>query len=96
MQAVPFGMSNVRLGPGAFSTAAEANRRYLKTLPPTACSIPFRLTANAHQKPTGQFLQRSLALIVGEKQLTAQIISKGFSHRCVRRRVSPNTVYIIY
>jgi hypothetical protein len=34
-------------------------------------------------------------LIVGEKQFTAQIISKGFSHVCVRRRVSPITVYTI-
>ena len=52
--------------------------------------------ANAHQKTTGQFLQRSLTLIVGEKQFTAQIISKGFPHICVRRRVSPMTVYTIY
>src|SRR5215472_15105730 len=34
LQAVPFRMSNVRLRPGPFSTAAKANRRYLKTLPP--------------------------------------------------------------
>ncbi len=31
-QAVPFPMKNVRLRPGKFSAAAEANRRYLKTL----------------------------------------------------------------
>ncbi len=29
-QAVPFPMNNVRLGPGPFRAAAEANRRYLK------------------------------------------------------------------
>ena len=45
LQAVPFGMSNVRLGPGAFSAAAEANRRYLKTLPPDRLLHTFRLTA---------------------------------------------------
>jgi hypothetical protein len=33
-QAIPFPMKNVRLRPGAFSATAEANRRYLKTLPP--------------------------------------------------------------
>jgi DUF1680 family protein len=38
-------MSNVRLGPGAFSAAAEANRRYLKTLPPDRLLHTFRLTA---------------------------------------------------
>jgi hypothetical protein len=47
------------------------------------------------QKPIGKFSKRSLALIVGEKQLTAQIISKGFPHICVRRRVSPKQVYTI-
>ena len=45
LQAVPFPMSNVRLGPGAFSTAAEANRRYLKTLPPDRLLHTFRVTA---------------------------------------------------
>ena len=45
MRAVPFGMKNVRLGPGAFSTAAEANRRYLKTLPLDHLLHTFRLTA---------------------------------------------------
>src|SRR5208282_1600987 len=32
LAAVPFPMRNVRLGPGPFSAAAEANRRYLQTL----------------------------------------------------------------
>jgi hypothetical protein len=35
-------------------------------------------------------------LIVGQQKLTAQIIPKGFPHIRVRRRVSPNTVYINY
>ena len=45
VKAVPFPMKNVRLGPGAFRTAAEANRRYLKTLPPDRLLHTFRLTA---------------------------------------------------
>ncbi len=45
LQAVPFPMSNVRLGPGPFSAAAEANRRYLKTLPPDRLLHTFRVTA---------------------------------------------------
>lgn len=45
LRAVPFPMSNVRLGPGAFSASAEANRRYLKTLPPDRLLHTFRLTA---------------------------------------------------
>jgi uncharacterized protein len=43
--AQPFPMKNVRLQPGAFSAAAEANRRYLKTLPPDRLLHTFRLTA---------------------------------------------------
>jgi len=45
LQAVPFPMKNVRLRPGAFSAAADANRRYLKTLPPDRLLHTFRLTA---------------------------------------------------
>jgi DUF1680 family protein len=45
LQAVPFPMSHVRLGQGAFSASAEANRRYLKTLPPDRLLHTFRLTA---------------------------------------------------
>ena len=44
-EAVPFPMKNVRLGPGIFSAAASANRRYLKTLPPDRLLHTFRLTA---------------------------------------------------
>lgn len=44
-QAVPFPMKNIRLGQGAFSAAADANRRYLKTLPPDRLLHTFRLTA---------------------------------------------------
>ncbi len=45
-QASPFPMKNVRLQPGAFSAAAEANRKYLKKLPPDRLLHTFRLTAN--------------------------------------------------
>ena len=45
MRAIPFAMKDVRLGPGAFSAAAEANRRYLKTLPTDRLLYTFRLTA---------------------------------------------------
>ena len=44
-QAVPFPIKDVRLGSGAFSAAAEANRSYLKTLPPDRLLHTFRLTA---------------------------------------------------
>jgi DUF1680 family protein len=45
LQASPFPMKNVRLLPGVFSAAAEANRKYLKTLPPDRLLHTFRLTA---------------------------------------------------
>jgi hypothetical protein len=38
----PFPMKNVRLQPGAFSAAAEANRKYLKTLSPDRLLHTFR------------------------------------------------------
>jgi DUF1680 family protein len=44
-QAAPFPIKNVRLQPSAFSAAAEANRKYLKTLPPDRLLHTFRLTA---------------------------------------------------
>jgi DUF1680 family protein len=44
-QAAPFPIKDVRLQPGAFSAAAEANRKYLKTLPPDRLLHTFRLTA---------------------------------------------------
>jgi uncharacterized protein len=44
-RAVPFAMQNVRLRPSPFSAAAEANRKYLKTLPPDRLLHTFRLTA---------------------------------------------------
>ena len=44
-QASPFPMKDVRLQPGVFSLAAEANRKYLKTLPPDRLLHTFRLTA---------------------------------------------------
>jgi len=45
LEAVPFAMKDVRLQSGAFSAAAEANRRYLKTLPPDRLLHTFRVTA---------------------------------------------------
>ncbi len=45
LRAVPFPMKEVRLGPGAFRAAAEANSLYLKTLPPDRLLHTFRLTA---------------------------------------------------
>ncbi len=45
LRAVPFPMADVRLGTGPFQAAAEANRRYLKTLPPERLLHSFRLTA---------------------------------------------------
>jgi uncharacterized protein len=45
LRAVPFPMKNVRLGPGAFRAAAEANRSYLKTIRPDRLLHTFRLTA---------------------------------------------------
>ena len=44
-KASPFPMKDVRLLPGAFSAAAEVNRKYLKTLPPDRLLHTFRLTA---------------------------------------------------
>lgn len=44
-QASAFPMKNLKLLPGAFSAAAEANRRYLKSLPPDRLLHTFRLTA---------------------------------------------------
>src|SRR5262252_4669021 len=44
-QASPFSMKNVRLQPGAFSMAAVANQKYLKTLPPDRLLHTFRLNA---------------------------------------------------
>lgn len=44
-QTVPFPMSNVRLRPGTFSAAAEADRKYLKTLPVERLLHTFRLEA---------------------------------------------------
>ena len=45
VETVPFPMKNVKLGIGPFSAAAEANRRYLTTLPPDRLLHTFRQTA---------------------------------------------------
>jgi len=56
-QASPFPMKNVRLQPGAFPAAAEANRKYLKTLPPDRLLHTFRLTAGlpSSAEPLGEW-----------------------------------------
>ena len=56
-QASPFQIKNVRLLPGAFSAAAEANRKYLKTLPPDRLLHTFRLTAglSSASEPLGDW-----------------------------------------
>ena len=50
-------MKNVKLQPGAFSAAAEANRKYLKTLPPDRLLHTFRLTAGlpSSAEPLGEW-----------------------------------------
>ena len=56
-RASPFPMKDVRLQPGAFSAAAEANRKYLKTLPPDRLLHTFRLTAGlpSSAEPLGEW-----------------------------------------
>jgi DUF1680 family protein len=56
-QASPFPLKNVRLQPGPFSAAAEANRKYLKTLPPDRLLHTFRLTAGlpSSAEPLGEW-----------------------------------------
>ena len=56
-RAVQFSLKNVRLQPGAFSAAAEANRKYLKTLPPDRLLHTFRLTAGlpSSAEPLGEW-----------------------------------------
>jgi len=56
-QAIPFPMKSVRLQPGAFSAAAEANRKYLKILPPDRLLHTFRLTAGlpSSAEPLGEW-----------------------------------------
>jgi DUF1680 family protein len=55
--ASPFPFKDVRLQPGAFSAAAEANRKYLKTLPPDRLLHTFRLTAGlpSSVEPLGEW-----------------------------------------
>lgn len=56
-QARPFPMKNVRLLPGAFSAAAESNRKYLRSLPPERLLHSFRLTAglSSSAQPLGDW-----------------------------------------
>jgi hypothetical protein len=56
-QARPFPIRDVRLQPGTFSAAAEANRKYLKTLPPDRLLHTFRLNAGlpSSGEPLGEW-----------------------------------------
>ena len=56
-QAVPFPMKSVRLQPGVFSQAAEANRKYLKTLATDRLLHTFRLNAGlpSSAEPLGEW-----------------------------------------
>ena len=51
--------------------------------------------ANTDQKAGRQLFQRTLALVVGQQKLTAQIIPIGSPHLFTRRRQSPQLVYTI-
>jgi hypothetical protein len=57
-----------------------------------ACSRNLLRPADAHNEPTRQLLKRSIALIVGKQQFTAQVISKGFPHVRSRRGKSPEVI----
>ena len=56
-RAVPFPMEDVRLQPGVFSAAAEANRKYLKTLATDRLLHTFRLNAGlpSSAEPLGEW-----------------------------------------
>ncbi len=56
-RAISFPMKDVRLQPGAFHTAAEVNRKYLKTLSPDRLLHTFRLTAGlpSSAEPFGEW-----------------------------------------
>ena len=56
-QAIPFPMKSVRLQPGVFSQAAEANRKYLKTLATDRLLHTFRLNAGlpSSAEPLGEW-----------------------------------------
>ena len=80
VKAVPFPMKSVRLGPGAFAAAADANRRYLKTLPPDRLLHTFRLTAElpSSAEPLGDWEKPDCELrghFVGGHYLSACALS---------------------
>lgn len=60
-RAVPFPTKGVRLQPGVFSAAAEANRKYLKTLPTDRLLHTFRLNAGlpSTAEPLGEWKSRT-------------------------------------
>jgi DUF1680 family protein len=80
VKAVPFPMKSVGLGPGAFAAAADANRRYLKTLPPDRLLHTFRLTAGlpSSAEPLGDWEKPDCELrghFVGGHYLSACALS---------------------
>ena len=80
VKAVPFPMKSIRLGPGAFAAAADANRRYLKTLPPDRLLHTFRLTAElpSSAEPLGDWEKPDCELrghFVGGHYLSACALS---------------------
>lgn len=78
--AVPFPLQNVRLGAGAFSSAAGANRRYLKSLPTDRLLHTFRITAGlpSSAEPLGDWEKPDCELrghFVGGHYLSACALS---------------------
>ena len=59
-QVSPFPMKSVRLGPGVFNQAAEANRKYLKTVATDRLLHTFRLNAGMPSSPNHWGNGRSL------------------------------------
>jgi DUF1680 family protein len=83
-RAVPFPMQNVRLLPGSFAAAAEANRRYLKTLPLDRLLHTFRLTAGlpSSAEPLGDWEKPDCELrghFAGGHYLSACALAYGSS-----------------
>lgn len=83
-RAVSFPMQNVRLLPGSFAAAAEANRRYLKTLPLDRLLHTFRLTAGlpSSAEPLGDWEKPDCELrghFVGGHYLSACALAYGSS-----------------
>ena len=64
---------NTRVG-----LAPRSVRHTLRLAGTVASSRNLLRPTDAHNEPACQFLKRSFALVVGEQQFAAQVISKGF------------------